>query len=319
MSTLQKSPNPIISRFLAEKTTRLFCRTLGVAALLWAVAAPAADFESGDVQRSEAAGLYLELHPPSGEEAGQRRPPRGLRCAHLQRQPPRPYVYGSLPADGGRNWSAARLLIQDALKADGDPNIVVDGNRTLVISSRANVPNKIDKSWFFMISSADFGRSWSVPMELVVPRQYMAGKQHNGIKLRDGTLMVGVSWDKWPEMGMAARTEGEMDLTTGVLLSKDGRHWTLHGAIHAYVEKEMPGSTNGLCEPSLVELDNGQVLMILRSGSSHHTMKLAATIPASPGRSRCRAPFPGTTPRARCGAWTRTRRRLRSSSGTIRR
>jgi predicted neuraminidase len=82
--------------------------------------------------------------------------------------------------------------------------------------------------------------------------------------------MFGVAWDKWPEIGQAARTEGEMDLTAGVMLSKDGVHWTLHGAVHTFLEKVTPGGTNGLCEPSLVELSDGEVLMILRSGSSHH-------------------------------------------------
>jgi hypothetical protein len=122
-----------------------------------------------------------------------------------------------------------------------------------------------------MIRSEDDGASWSQPTEIVIPRQYIAGKQHNGIKLRDGTYMVGIAWDKWPEMGMNARTEGEMDLTTGVLISKDGIKWTLHGAVHAFVvDKLTPGGTNGLCEPSLVELNNGEVLMILRSGGTHH-------------------------------------------------
>jgi predicted neuraminidase len=88
--------------------------------------------------------------------------------------------------------------------------------------------------------------------------------------LSDGTYMVGIAWDKWPERGMAARTEGEMDLTSGVLLSKDGRQWTLHGAVHTYLEKLTPYGTNGLCEPALVELENGEVLMILRSGGSRH-------------------------------------------------
>jgi hypothetical protein len=59
-----------------------------------------------------------------------------------------------------------------------------------------------------------------------------------------------------------------MDLTAGVMLSKDTARWTLHGAVHTFVEKLTPGGTNGLCEPSLVELENGEVLMILRSGDT---------------------------------------------------
>lgn len=180
-------------------------------------------------------------------------------------------IYGALSADDGRTWSAPRLLIEDSVKMNGDPNILVDGRRVFVFCTRVKRPNTIDKSWTFMIRSEDDGATWSAPSEIVIPRQYVAGKQHNGIKLRDGTYLVGIAWDKWGEKGMAPRTEGEMDLTTGVLVSKDGVKWTVHGAVHTFVEDKLtPGGTNGLCEPSLVELSDGEVLMILRSGDTHH-------------------------------------------------
>src|SRR5205085_293305 len=34
--------------------------------------------------------------------------------------------------------------------------------------------------------------------------------------------------------------------------------------------KVRPGYTNGLCEPSIVELANGEILMLLRNASSRH-------------------------------------------------
>ena len=160
--------------------------------------------------------------------------------------------------------------MSDPAKSMADPNMLVDGNRVWVFSTKVNVPNRIDKSWIVAIRSEDNGVTWSEPYEVTVPRQYVSGKQHNAIALRDGTYVMGVAWDKWPEMGMAARSEGEMDLTAGVLVSRDGQRWTLHGALHASAEKLTPGGTNGLCEPSLVELDNGEVLMLLRSGATYH-------------------------------------------------
>ena len=244
-----------------------FIRRLGLALLLAPAALLAADFEAGAVQRSDGAGFYLNAIPQVARLGNGQL--LTVWCGHAKGAE-RDRVYGALSADGGRTWSAPRVLIEDAVKADGDPNILVDGNRTQVFSTRVAVPNPIDKSWTMMISSDDFGRTWSSPKELVIPRQYVSGKQHNGIKLRDGTLMMGISWDKWPEFGMHARTEGEMDITVGVLVSKDGLNWTLHGALHAFVEKETPNCTNGLDEPSLVELDNGQVFMLLRAGATHH-------------------------------------------------
>jgi predicted neuraminidase len=180
------------------------------------------------------------------------------------------HVFGAFSRDWGTTWSAPVPLIQDPVKEDGDPNILVDGHRVFVFSTRTATPNRIDRSWTMVVRSEDDGKTWSAPTEIPIPRQYVAGKQHNGIKLRDGTYMVGIAWDRWPEMGFNARTEGEMVLTTGVLLSRDGVKWTLHGAVTAFVDKITPFGTNGLCEPSLVELADGEVLMILRSGASHH-------------------------------------------------
>ena len=238
------------------------------ALLLPPLAAHAADFETGVVQPSDAAGLWMNSIPQVARLANGDL--LAVWTANSKGDPVN-HIHGSISSDGGRTWAPNRVLFQDAAKADDDPNILVNGRRVMVFTTRVTVPNRIEKSWILMTGSDDFGRTWSDPAEVAIPRQYVVGKQADGIRLRDGTLMMGIAWDKWPEMGMAAKTEGEMDLTTGVLLSKDGLHWTLHGAIHASIaDKVLPYSTGGLCEPSLVELANGQVLMLLRSGSTHH-------------------------------------------------
>jgi hypothetical protein len=180
-------------------------------------------------------------------------------------------VYGSFSETGGRTWSAPKLLIDDPKLLDGDPNILVDGRAIWVYATRATIPNTIKKAWTYMVKSPDNGATWSKPIEVFIPRQYTPGKQHNAIKLRDGTYAMGISWDLWAERGMNARTEGEMDLASGILLSTDGANWTLHGAVHALVpDKVRPGFTNGLCEPSIVQLESGEILMFLRSGGPRH-------------------------------------------------
>jgi len=230
-------------------------------------AASAADFETGAVKRSDGAAFHLNTIPQIARLSNGQLLTVWWVSAKNQ---PKGSIYGAFSPDSGRTWSEPQVLIEDAVKASGDPNILVNGKKVFVFSTQVFVPNKINKSWIAMVRSEDDGKTWSKPVDVPISRQYVAGKQHNGIKLRDGTYMFGVAWDKWPEIGMAARTEGEMDLTTGVMLSKDGEHWTLHGAVHTFVDKISPNSTNGLCEPSLVELDNGEVLMILRSGDSFH-------------------------------------------------
>jgi predicted neuraminidase len=180
-------------------------------------------------------------------------------------------INAAFSSDGAKTWSAPRLLIDDPKMDDGDPNILVSGNTVWVYGTRTRIPNDIKKAWTTMVKSVDNGATWSQPVEIAIPRQYTPGKQHNGIRLRDGTFAMGISWDLWAEKGMAARTEGEMDLASGVLLSTDGENWTLHGNVRAAIDdKVRPSFTNGLCEPSIVQLADGEILMILRSGSPRH-------------------------------------------------
>ena len=180
-------------------------------------------------------------------------------------------IYGTFSGDGAKTWSAPKVLIDDPNLNDGDPNILVDGNKVWVFGTRTKIPNDISKAWTTVTKSTDNGATWSPVTELVIPRQYTPGKQHNGIKLRDGTYAMGISWDLWAEKGLKARTEGEMYLASGVLLSPDGETWTLHGNVYAQAEDKIrPNFTNGLCEPSIVQLADGEILMILRSGGSHH-------------------------------------------------
>jgi predicted neuraminidase len=236
--------------------------------LVLSVGAFAAGFEEGAVVRSDGADFYRNTIPQIALLGN------GQLFAVWSATPKKAApgkVYGAFSDDNGKSWSAPRLLMSDASKLMADPNILVDGNRVLVFSTKVNLPNRIDKSWTIVTRSEDNGVTWSGLTEIAIPRQYVSGKQHNGIVLRDGTYMIGIAWDKWPEMSMAARTEGEMDLTAGVLLSKDGgKSWTLHGALHATYEKLTPNGTSGLCEPSFVELENGELFMLLRSGATHH-------------------------------------------------
>lgn len=251
--------------------TRATVRVPAILALAASVAIPAAfaaELETGAVVRSDGAAFHRNAIPQIARLGN------GQMMAVWTVSPktagPPGRVYGAFSRDDARTWGAPQLLFSDNEKTYGDPNLVVDGHRVLVLATLVTTPNRIAKSWTMLRRSEDDGATWSEPSEVAIPRQYVTGKRHNGIVLRDGTYLVGVSWDKWPELGMAARTEGEMDLTTGVLVSKDGRTWPLMGAIHTYVDKISPFGTNGLCEPAMVELDTGEILMLLRSGDSFH-------------------------------------------------
>ncbi|HWQ55001.1 MAG TPA: sialidase family protein [Bryobacteraceae bacterium] len=240
-------------------------RTIALCCFLLPLA-PAADFETGAVRRSDA--QYYRNAIPQIARLGDGRLFAVWQVAGKTDN--RSRVVGATSSDGARTWANPRILIQDAEKADGDPNILVDGNKVWVYSTRVTVPNRIAKAWTMVTRSEDNGETWSAPVEVFIPRQYTPGKQHNAIRLDDGTYAMGISWDLWAEKGLAARTEGEMELASGLLRSTDGMRWTLNGDIHAWTRKVTPGSTNGLCEPSIVQLRDGEILMILRSGSSRH-------------------------------------------------
>jgi hypothetical protein len=177
----------------------------------------------------------------------------------------------ALSDDGGLTWSSPRELIDNPGLWDGDPNVIVDGARTFAYCTTRDVELKtIDRSTVFMVKSDDSGNSWSSPVEISMPKRYVAGKQHKGLRLGDGTLLMGYSWDLWAEKGTPARTEGEMNIASGVLRSTDGIQWRPFGELHVWVPKMTPYSTNGLDEPAIVELADGQIFMVMRTGSSRH-------------------------------------------------
>lgn len=179
-------------------------------------------------------------------------------------------IVGSISRDSGRTWSDPITVIDVPKKFDGDPCIIIDGKRILVYSSSVTPPNKIDNSEVWMAVSENDGESWSAPEKIQVPFKYFVGKRHIGLKLKNGMLAMPGSYDLWAEKGTPAKTEGEMDLKSGVLLSSDGgKTWVPHIGLHISAEKVTPYSTGGVVEPAIVELSNGELYMLMRTGTEN--------------------------------------------------
>jgi predicted neuraminidase len=234
------------------------------------LAALAAGFETGVVAQSDGGAFHRNTIPQVARLGnGQLMAVMG---AYPKAAPSTARIATAVSSDGGRTWAQPKILYEEKEqgKAVGDPNMLVDGNTVFVYWTRVYSPNTIKKAWTWAVKSTDNGETWSQPQEIAIPRQYTPGKQHNAIKLADGSYAMGISWDHWPERGLNARTEGEMNLSSGLLLSKDGLNWNLYGDMHVFVEKVTPGSTNGLAEPSIVQLADGEIFMLLRSGGSRH-------------------------------------------------
>ena len=127
-----------------------------------------------------------------------------------------------------------------------------------------------------MRSSEDMGQSWSQPVQVTMPHRYVAGKIHIGHKLADGTLIIGYAYDTWAEQGMVPATEGEMDIKSGVLRSKDGgKTWTPGGDLYASIPKTSPHSVSGVDEPATVVLKNGQIFVLLRTAGTQFYQSLS--------------------------------------------
>lgn len=177
-------------------------------------------------------------------------------------------IVGAYSDDDGRSWSEPVTVLDTPVQFDGDPCLIVDGKRLLVYGSSVIPPNKINKSQIWMAASDDDGVTWSIPEEIETRFKYFVGKRHIGLRLKDGTLVMPASYDIWAETGTPAKTEGEMDLKAGVMLSKDGgRVWRPYIDLHLFAPKVTPYSTGGVVEPAIVELASGELYMLLRTGT----------------------------------------------------
>lgn len=179
-------------------------------------------------------------------------------------------IVGATSKDEGRTWTTPVSIISTKGKFDADPNIVVDNDRVWVFSTTVGTPNKIDWSEMWVAGSDDNGASWSSPVEVKLPFKYSVGKRHVGLRLRDGNLLMPISFDTWAQKGTPARTEGEMDLKSGVLISNDrGKTWKPFVEMHTFQRKVLPGATNGVAEPAIVELHDGSLFTLMRTGTDH--------------------------------------------------
>jgi hypothetical protein len=170
----------------------------------------------------------------------------------------------------GRTWSTPVTLIATATGHDFDPSIVVSGKRILVTSTNANFSQGIHASTTNCVRSDDNGRTWCPRYEIPMNHRYSCGKCHQGIRLRSGTLLMGYSWDVKCEQGQALQGEGAMQLLAGVMISTDnGLTWTNGGDTDAKYRHISEGAVSGTDEPAIVELDDGSIYMLMRTGTDH--------------------------------------------------
>jgi len=190
---------------------------------------------------------------------------------------------GCYSADGGKSWSAPVVLFggeapgSDAGESYADPNIViVNERRVLAFCVSLQYDEEVwdlshTRCWRRI--SEDGGETFGPIEELPRHKQYIVGTTHPGLRLRNGTLIMGYSWDQPAEAGRPADGEGTMDLVAGVLISRDeGMSWQPGADCYAdtsRAENALEHATNGLDEPAVVELPSGDLFMLARTGTNH--------------------------------------------------
>lgn len=168
-------------------------------------------------------------------------------------------ILGCYSADGGKTWSKTGVLEDAPRQSDYDPAFLTKGETTWMfysagrwlrypyVGKRETEAEKVGPKSFhtFYRKTTDSGKTWSPPVKISEGGVFC---RNNGITLRNGTLLLPV-YDEAVDGGMVS----------SVLRSTDeGVSWVKSGVVSSEELK-------GVNEPAIAELDDGSVLMSLRS------------------------------------------------------
>lgn len=167
--------------------------------------------------------------------------------------------------DGGKTWT--KPVVALPITSPGyiaDPNFLVIGNRaTLFATFVPDTKPAFGASEFRASETTDRGQTWSPFRKIPMPHKYVTGKVNAPVRLRDGTWVMGYSWELGAEAGKPAGSEPAMRVKAGMLRSKDdGLTWKAGEDV--WVDVNM-----GPDEPAIIELKNGDLFAIFRSGDTH--------------------------------------------------
>jgi hypothetical protein len=181
-------------------------------------------------------------------------------------------IIGRLSADHGRTWGPAFTVLDapaDGSLTAGDPSLVVAGDKVIAIATMST-PTVAAFGYggtrLLQATSADHGRTWSAPVEIVVPRARAAVSGRIGVTLADGTILLPYWWDfmfQTEALGMAQI--GDIPAVSGTLISSDGgATWTPSTDVYGQWSAT-PKILRTADEPAIVALSGATVFMVLRS------------------------------------------------------
>ena len=166
-------------------------------------------------------------------------------------------------SDHGKTWSKPEKLPCGAgstVVADG--RIIIFG--TKVIEGDDGIRTGAD---VISTTSTDAGKTWSEPKKHPMPHTYTLPALHPAIRLNDGTLFTAVTWDMVTERRGKSAGQVNSDYMIGPMVSRDeGDTWQILTELHAEYP-DNPRAIGGTDEPSFVQLPDGQIYMLARTGA----------------------------------------------------
>ena len=172
-------------------------------------------------------------------------------------------THGMVSSDHGKTWSKlAKLPCGSGSTVVADGRIIIFG--TKVIKDADGVRTGAD---VLSTVSTDGGKTWSEPKKFPVPHKYSLPALHPGIRLNDGTLFAAITWDIVTDREGKTPSQVDSDYMISPMVSRDeGNTWQFVAEIHADYP-DNPRAIGGTDEPSFVQLPDGQIYLLARTGA----------------------------------------------------
>lgn len=195
-------------------------------------------------------------------------------------------VLGTYSDNEGRTWSQPEVFFNNQIRSPHAPLnekhfadgviVVVNEKRVLLFAVSPRVQkgkNGSSGTVSWRRVSDDGGQTFGPMEEVRRHRRYFVGTVHPGLRLQNGSLILGYSWDIASEDGLVPEGEGEMEPCSGVIISKDeGQSWSAGGDIRVRAPKgtpHLPRAITGIAEPAVVELSDGRLFLLGRTGTNY--------------------------------------------------
>lgn len=204
-------------------------------------------------------------HPASPASAAVALPDRSLASYFRRSANGNLTIFETRSADEGRTWSTPSAVTQLSVEPWGGPVPLVDrdGEVHLVISKMRGDGRRpaVDRFIDLYHLRTTAGRSqWTAPQQLF---SGYCGALQQVVQLRSGRLLVPFA-DWLP--GVPVGPPSGPNVATVVYSDDGGKTWIASGArLTAPCTEGYNGANYGACEPTLVELSDGRVWMLLRT------------------------------------------------------